>query len=119
MLGLLVGRQELGEALEQKIRFFGVGGGAAFRDGDFGEAKAGRVEFRLDKTANIHVPIGKVNFTPEQLMDNLSALVDAVNRAKPTGAKGIYVKRMTLTSTMAPGIRLDPHAASSMRATAA
>jgi large subunit ribosomal protein L1 len=71
------------------------------------EARQGRVEFKVDKTGNLHVPIGKVNFTQQQLMDNLSALMDAVNRAKPSGAKGIYVRRVTLTSTMAPGIRLD------------
>ncbi len=79
------------------------------------EARQGRVEFKVDKTGNLHVPIGKVDFTPEQILDNLAALMDAVNRAKPTGAKGIYIKRLTLTSTMAPGIRLDPMQASAMR----
>lgn len=83
------------------------------------EARQGRVEFKVDKTGNLHVPIGKVNFTTEQIMENLSALVDAVNRAKPTGAKGIYVKRMTLTSTMAPGIRLDTLQASALKPAAA
>lgn len=83
------------------------------------EARQGRVEFKVDKTGNLHVPIGKVSFTTEQMLDNLSALVDAVNRAKPTGAKGVYVKRITLTSTMAPGIRLDPLQASTMKAVAA
>lgn len=83
------------------------------------EARQGRVEFKVDKTGNLHVPIGKVSFTTEQMLENLSALVDAVNRAKPTGAKGVYVKRITLTSTMAPGIRLDPLQASTMKAVAA
>ena len=83
------------------------------------EARQGRVEFKVDKTGNLHVPIGKVSFTPEQIFDNLSALVEAVNRAKPSGAKGIYVKRLTLTATMAPGIRLDPLQASLMKAAAA
>jgi large subunit ribosomal protein L1 len=79
------------------------------------EARQGRVEFKVDKTGNLHVPIGKVNFTPQQLMDNLSALMDAVNRAKPSGAKGIYVRRVTLTSTMAPGIRLDTTQATGLK----
>ena len=83
------------------------------------EARQGRVEFKVDKTGNLHVPIGKVSFTPEQIQENLAALMDAVNRAKPSGAKGIYIKRVTLTSTMAPGIRLDPLQASTMRAAAA
>ena len=83
------------------------------------EARQGRVEFKVDKTGNLHVPIGKISFTPEQIFDNLSALVEAVNRAKPSGAKGIYVKRLTLTATMAPGIQLDPLQASLMKSVAA
>jgi large subunit ribosomal protein L1 len=79
------------------------------------EARQGRVEFKVDKTGNLHVPIGKVNFTSQQLMDNLSALMDAINRAKPSGAKGIYVRRVTLTSTMAPGIRLDTTQATALK----
>jgi large subunit ribosomal protein L1 len=79
------------------------------------EARQGRVEFKVDKTGNLHVPIGKVNFTAQQLMDNLSALMDAINRAKPSGAKGIYVRRVTLTSTMAPGIRLDTTEATALK----
>jgi large subunit ribosomal protein L1 len=79
------------------------------------EARQGRVEFKIDKTGNLHVPIGKVNFTPQQLMENLSALMDAIMRAKPSGAKGIYVRRVTLTSTMAPGIRLDTTQASALK----
>lgn len=83
------------------------------------EARQGRVEFKVDKTGNLHVPIGKVEFTQQQILDNLAALMDAVNRAKPSGAKGIYIKRVTLTSTMAPGIRLDNLAASALKPTAA
>jgi large subunit ribosomal protein L1 len=79
------------------------------------EARQGRVEFKIDKTGNLHVPIGKVNFTPQQLMENLSALMDAIMRAKPSGAKGIYVRRVTLTSTMAPGIRLDTTQATALK----
>ena len=71
------------------------------------EARAGRVEFRNDKTANIHVTLGKIQFTEEQILENLNAVVDAIRRARPATAKGIYVKRLVLTSTMAPGIRLD------------
>jgi len=83
------------------------------------EARQGRVEFKVDKTGNLHVPIGKVSFTPEQMLENLTALVDAVQRAKPSGAKGVYVRRVTLTSSMAPGIRLDANAALSPKAATA
>lgn len=82
------------------------------------EARLGRVEFKVDKTGNLHVPLGKVSFTPQQLMDNLTALMDAVNRAKPSGAKGIYVRRVTLASTMSPGVRLDSAQATNMHPTA-
>jgi large subunit ribosomal protein L1 len=71
------------------------------------EAKAGRVEFRLDKSANIHAPIGKSSFELKALYENLSAFLDAIRKAKPAGAKGTYVKKITLTSTMGPGIRID------------
>jgi large subunit ribosomal protein L1 len=71
------------------------------------EVKGGRVEFRVDKTAIVHAPIGKSSFEPAALVDNLAALVDAVNRAKPTGAKGQYIKGLTIASTMGPGIRVD------------
>lgn len=71
------------------------------------EARAGRVEFRNDKTGNIHVPIGKIQFTEDQLLQNATAVIDAIRRAKPATAKGIYVKRLVLTATMSPGIRLD------------
>ncbi|MCW5880965.1 MAG: 50S ribosomal protein L1 [Anaerolineae bacterium] len=80
------------------------------------EARGGRVEFKLDKTANLHVPIGKRSFTEEQLYANLAALVEAVNRAKPSGAKGVYIKTMTLTTTMGPGIKLDLAEASTLKA---
>jgi large subunit ribosomal protein L1 len=78
------------------------------------ESKAGRVEFRVDKTANLHVPIGKASFTKEQLYDNLAALMEAIKKARPATAKGTYIKRITLTSTMGPGIKLDTAAAQSM-----
>ena len=71
------------------------------------EAKGGKVEFRNDKTGLLHVGIGKLSFTEDQIVDNLLSLLDAVVRAKPTGAKGTYVKSITITSTMAPGVPLD------------
>ena len=72
------------------------------------EAKAGRVEFRLDKTANIHVSVGKVSFDADQLFENFAALMDAVHKARPAGAKGEYIKRITLSTTMGPGIKVNP-----------
>ena len=71
------------------------------------EMRAGRVEFRLDKTANLHVPIGKVRFPKENLMENLAALMEAVLKAKPASAKGQYIRKITLTTTMGPGIKVD------------
>src|SRR5437667_6137826 len=71
------------------------------------EIKAGKVEFRVDKTSIIHVPVGKIQFTPEQLRDNAWALITAVRKAKPPAAKGKYVKSMFVSSTMSPSISLD------------
>ncbi len=71
------------------------------------EVKAGRVEFKVDKGAIIHVPFGKVSFEAAQLAENLVVLVDAVNRAKPSGAKGQYLRTLSITSTMGPGLRVD------------
>jgi len=71
------------------------------------ESKAGRVEYRLDKTANIHVPIGKVSFGGEKLLDNFAALVDAIKKSRPAAAKGNYIQRITVTSTMGPGVKVD------------
>ena len=81
------------------------------------EAKAGRVEFRLDKTANIHVSIGKVSFTVDQLQENLSALMEAIKKVRPAAAKGIYIKHATLAATMGPGIKLDTNQMQSMEST--
>lgn len=72
------------------------------------QAKAGRVEFRLDKTANLHVPIGKASFGDQQLYENFVALVDAVKKARPASAKGTFVRRLTLCTTMGPSIKVDP-----------
>jgi large subunit ribosomal protein L1 len=75
------------------------------------ELKAGRVEFRNDKTGNLHIPVGKASFSHEQILGNAQAIVDAVQRQKPSAVKGIYIKRVTLTSTMAPGVHIDMSAA--------
>jgi len=72
------------------------------------EAKAGRVEFRLDKTNNIHVSIGKASFDADKLYDNYVALMDAVNKSRPSGAKGNFIRRITVASTMGPGVKADP-----------
>ncbi len=71
------------------------------------ESKAGRVEFRVDRTANVHAPIGKASFSEQQLLENLQTLIEAVKRARPAAAKGTYIRRITLANTMGPGIRLD------------
>ena len=80
------------------------------------ELRLGRVEFRVDKTANIHVPIGKVSFTKEQLYENFAALMEAVVKAKPAGAKGQYVRKVVLSATMSPGIKIDNVQAELLRA---
>jgi large subunit ribosomal protein L1 len=71
------------------------------------EVKAGRVEFKVDKAGIIHTPFGKASFEPQQLSENLATLVDAINRARPSAAKGQYFKSLTVASTMGPGIRVD------------
>ncbi len=71
------------------------------------DAKKGRVEFKVDKAGNIHMPVGKVSFDKEKLLENLYTAIDAVVRARPPGAKGQYVKTMTVSTTMGPGIKLD------------
>jgi len=81
------------------------------------ESKAGRVEFRLDKTANLHVPIGKVSFEQKALYENFAALMEAIKKARPAGAKGGYIKKITVTATMGPGIKIDPNLAQSMGVT--
>jgi large subunit ribosomal protein L1 len=70
-------------------------------------AKAGQVQFRVEKAGIVHAGVGKASFTPDLLRDNVRAFIDAVNRAKPSGAKGTYVKRAALSSTMGPGVRID------------
>lgn len=93
--------------------------GTVVQPGDISEAirlaKAGRVEFRLDKSANIHVPIGKVSFSVDTLYDNMAALMNAIMRARPSGAKGAFVRKIALASTMGPGVKVDIAAATSMK----
>ena len=72
------------------------------------DIKAGKIEYRLDKTNIIHVPVGKASFTEEQLADNFQTLIDAINKAKPAAVKGQYLKTVTLTSTMGPGVKINP-----------
>lgn len=112
-----VGR--LGKALGPRGLMPSPKAGTVVPDADLGrlvkELKAGRVEFRLDKTANMHVPIGKVSFSNEQLLQNFAALMEAVSNAKPAGARGTYIRKVTLTSTMGPGVKVDPVQASQLR----
>jgi large subunit ribosomal protein L1 len=72
------------------------------------ESKAGKVEYRTDRTANVHLTIGKTSFDESALLDNYTAIIDEIIRAKPSGAKGRYIKSITLTSTMGPGVKVDP-----------
>ncbi len=85
--------------------------GTVVPDGDLErvikELKAGRVEFRLDRTANVHVPVGKARFSDEQLIENFSALMEAILQAKPAAAKGIYIRKITLAAAMGPGVKVD------------
>ncbi|MGD2143653.1 MAG: 50S ribosomal protein L1 [Anaerolineae bacterium] len=80
------------------------------------EIKAGRVEFRVDKHANLHVPIGKVSFSVDKLLDNFATMVDAVVKARPPGATGRYIRKIVVTSSMGPGIKVEPTEAVAMEA---
>ena len=71
------------------------------------EIKAGKIEYRVDKTGNLHAPIGKVSFTNEQLAENLAAFMESVVRAKPAASKGTYIKHVSVSSTMGPGVKVD------------
>ena len=71
------------------------------------DAKAGKIEFRVDKTGNIHAPIGKVNFEEQKLVENFNVLMDTINRLKPSSAKGVYLRTVAVSSTMGPGFKLD------------
>src|SRR5947207_15476585 len=80
------------------------------------EAKAGRIEFRVDRTGVLHAPIGKISFDVDKLAENLGAFVDAIVRAKPSGAKGQYLRSITVSSTMGPGTKLDLNATQALAA---
>ena len=71
------------------------------------EAKAGRVEFRVDRAGIVHVPVGRASFDTAQLQENITALLDAIQRAKPTGARGTYMRSLSLAPSMGPGVRVD------------
>ncbi|MGH7590818.1 MAG: 50S ribosomal protein L1 [Gemmatimonadales bacterium] len=71
------------------------------------EIKAGKIEYRVDKTGNVHAPVGKVKFTAEQLAENLAAFLEAISRVRPASAKGVYLQSATVSSTMGPGVKLD------------
>ena len=81
------------------------------------EAKAGRVEYRVDRTGNIHCAIGKVSFPKEHLLANLTAIMDTIRRVRPAALKGLYVRRVTLAPSMGPGIKVDPAAALALEPT--
>jgi large subunit ribosomal protein L1 len=78
------------------------------------EARQGRVEYRIDKTANIHVPVGKVSFANEDLLENMSAVMEAIVKARPAASKGTYIRKVTVCNTMGPAIKVDPVAATAM-----
>jgi large subunit ribosomal protein L1 len=80
------------------------------------ELKQGRVEFRTDRTANLHIPVGKISFGEQEIMANLTAVMNAIVAARPASAKGQYIKSVTLTATMSPGLPLNITAASTLRA---
>ena len=82
------------------------------------DVKAGRVEFKIDKTSLLHVPAGKLSFNEDALLSNIASVVDAVVRARPSGAKGTYLKSIVLSSTMSPSIRLDIAAATALKTNA-
>jgi len=73
-----------------------------------GEFKAGKVEYRTDRQGNVHVPVGKMSFEPDALVANIQAVVEELNRARPAAVKGRYFRKITISSTMGPGVRLDP-----------
>jgi large subunit ribosomal protein L1 len=113
-----VGR--LGRVLGPKGLMPNPRSGTVVDAGDIGkavnDARQGRVEFRLDRTAIIHCPVGKVSFDEKALEENMATLVSEIMKAKPSGGKGVFIKTITLTTTMGPGIRLDPTPTLAMKA---
>jgi large subunit ribosomal protein L1 len=117
MMGDL-GKAGLGKILGRRGLMPNPKSGTVVQAGDLprvlGEVRRGKVEFRNDKTGLLHVVIGKVSFGPDQIRENFAALMDAVKANKPSGAKGVYIKTVTLTSTMGPGVPVDAAAAQNM-----
>lgn len=101
--------KELGRVLAQKMPNPKAGTVSANIAGAIRDIKAGKVEFRLDKTGIIHTIVGKAGFEEAQLLENVTTLLDAIVRAKPAAAKGTYLRSVTLTSTMGPGVKVDPN----------
>jgi large subunit ribosomal protein L1 len=100
--------KELGRVLAQKMPNPKSGTVSANIGGAIKEIKAGKVEYRLDKTGIVHTIVGKASFAETQLAENVATLLDAIVRAKPSASKGTYLKSITLASTMGPGVKLDP-----------
>ena len=101
--------KELGRILAQKMPNPKAGTVSPNIAGAIRDIKAGKVEFRLDKQAIVHTIVGKAQFTQAQLLENVNTLLDAIVRAKPAAAKGTYLRSVTLTSTMGPGVKVDPN----------
>ena len=101
--------KELGRILAQKMPNPKAGTVSANIAGAIRDIKAGKVEYRLDKAGIIHTIVGKAQFDEAQLLENVSALLDAIVRAKPAAAKGTYLRSVTLASTMGPGVKIDPN----------
>jgi large subunit ribosomal protein L1 len=101
--------KELGRILAQKMPNPKAGTVSANIAGAIRDIKAGKVEYRLDKTAIVHTIVGKASFEEAQLLENVNALLDAIVRAKPAAAKGTYLRSVTFTSTMGPGVKVDPN----------
>jgi large subunit ribosomal protein L1 len=101
--------KELGRILAQKMPNPKAGTVTPNIGGAIRDIKAGKVEFRLDKTGIIHTIVGKASFDEHQLVENVAILLDAIVRAKPAAAKGTYLRSVTLTSTMGPGVKVDPN----------
>ena len=101
--------KELGRVLAQKMPNPKAGTVTPNIGGAIRDIKAGKVEFRLDKTGIIHTIVGKSNFDEHQLLENVATLLDAIVRAKPSASKGTYLRSVTLTSTMGPGVKVDPN----------
>ncbi|RLA96524.1 MAG: 50S ribosomal protein L1, partial [Deltaproteobacteria bacterium] len=73
------------------------------------EIKGGKVEYKVDKAGNVHIPVGKVSFGPEKLLENIMTVLDSIVRAKPAASKGTYLRSIALSTTMGPGIKVDPN----------